>query len=380
MKKGLFIIFEGLSQHNGISKKIVAQVNGFINNGVDMQLSSLEFDITNSKRIFSCRKVGDYIIENYSNYSEISYYQRIVCFRSLVNYIKRNNIQFIYIRYTHIANYFFIKFLKTMKKYKIKILLEIPTYPYDMEYKDIGKKQKLLLTIEKRNRKKFKKYVDAIITFQNYNEIFGVKTIKISNGIDLKMIPKKPIAKEGGSLNLIAVAGLNYWHGFDRLIEGMHEYYTNSPEQIVNFHIVGDVNSTIGMEYKELVDKYALGKYIFLYGNKIGSELDEVFSKCQMGIGSLGIHRIGISEVKPLKSREYCARGIPFVYSFIDEDFDDKPFILKVSPDETPIDINRLIKFYNSNGFDSHEIRKFAVENLTWDVQIRCLLNQFRFV
>lgn len=378
--KGIFIIFEGLSEHNGISKKIIAQVNGFINNGIDMKLSSLEFDNTNSKRFFSGRKIEDNVIEYYSNYPKISNYQRIICFDSLFKFIRNNKIQFIYIRYTHIANYFFIRFLKKLKKANVKILLEVPTYPYDMEYKNIGWKQNILLAIEKRRRKRFKEYVDNIITFQNFDTIFGVKTIKISNGIDISIIPKPSTIKEVESLNLIGVAGLNLWHGFDRVIEGMHNYYTSSPKRIVYFHIVGDTNSSIGLEYKGLVDKYDLGKFIFFYGNKVGEELDEVFSKCHMGIGSLGIHRIGISEVKPLKSREYCARGIPFVYSFKDEDFDDKSFILKESPNDSPIDINRLIDFYYSNIFNNQEIRRFAEENLTWDVQVKRILEHLKFI
>jgi hypothetical protein len=184
----------------------------------------------------------------------------------------------------------------------------------------------------------------------------------------------------GDALNLIGVAGLNYWHGFDRLIEGLNIYYSSNPKRLVYFHIVGDTNNIIGNEYKNLVTKYNLENYVIFYGNKIGDELDEVYEKCQFGIGSLGIHRIGISEVKPLKSREYCARGIPFVYSFKDEDFDDKSFILKESPNDSPIDINRLIDFYYSNNFNNREIRRFAEENLTWDVQVKRILEQLKFI
>lgn len=378
--KGLFIIFEGLTEYNGISKKIIAQVNGFTDNGIDMKLSSLEFDDNNPKRIFSGRKVDNQIIQKYYKYSKISNYQRILCFNSLIDYIKNNGIQFIYIRYTHIANHFFINFLKKIKKAGIKILLEVPTYPYDMEYKNVGIKQKILMAIERRSRKCFKKYIDSIITFQNYDSIFGVKTIKISNGIDINAIPEPTTIKEDESLNLIGVAGLNCWHGFDRIIEGLNIYYSSTPKRDVYFHIVGDTNNIIGNEYMNLVTKYNLENYVNFYGNKIGDELDQVFSKCQMGVGSLGIHRIGISEVKPLKSREYCARGIPFVYSFKDEDFDDKSFILKESPNDSPIDINRLIDFYYSNIFNNQEIRRFAEENLTWDVQVKRILEHLKFI
>lgn len=378
--KGLFIIFEGLTEYNGISKKIVAQKGGFVNNGIDIKLSSLVFDNSNSKRVFSGRIVEKEVIDHYSDNAIISNFQRLTCFNGLLNYIKRNGINFIYIRYIHIANYFFINFLNKLKEMNVLVLLEIPTFPYDLEYKNVGIKQRVLLSIEKKYRKKFNKYVDKIITFQNYDSIFGVETIKISNGIDISKIPMPVNVSVGDALNLIGVAGLNYWHGFDRLIEGLNIYYSSNPKRLVYFHIVGDTNNIIGNEYKNLVTKYNLENYVIFYGNKIGDELDEVYEKCQFGIGSLGIHRIGISEVKPLKSREYCARGIPFVYSFKDEDFDDKSFILKESPNDSPIDINRLIDFYYSNNFNNREIRRFAEENLTWDVQVKRILEQLKFI
>lgn len=48
-----------------------------------------------------------------------------------------------------------------------------------------------------------------------------------------------------------------------------------------------------------------------------------------MGIASLGRHRNGITRIKTLKNREYAARGIPFVYSENDSDFDGMPYVMK---------------------------------------------------
>ena len=70
--------------------------------------------------------------------------------------------------------------------------------------------------------------------------------------------------------------------------------------------------------------------------------LDQLFSKADMGIGSLGRHRSGITHIKTLKNREYAARGIPFVYSEIDADFDHCNYVLKVPANETPINIHGI--------------------------------------
>ncbi len=37
-----------------------------------------------------------------------------------------------------------------------------------------------------------------------------------------------------------------------------------------------------------------------------------------------------IFKIKTLKNREYAARGIPFIYSEIDDDFENMPYIIKV--------------------------------------------------
>jgi hypothetical protein len=67
--------------------------------------------------------------------------------------------------------------------------------------------------------------------------------------------------------------------------------------------------------------------------------LDELFEQADMGIGSLARHRSGITHIKTLKNREYAARGLPFIYSEMDSDFEGKPYILKAKADESPIEI-----------------------------------------
>lgn len=70
----------------------------------------------------------------------------------------------------------------------MKIILEIPTYPYDGEKINHTGIKKKKYWIEKKYRKSLYKYVDRVVTFSEDDEIFGIKTIKISNGIDLETI------------------------------------------------------------------------------------------------------------------------------------------------------------------------------------------------
>ena len=55
-------------------------------------------------------------------------------FTPIVQYVREEKIQCVYIRSYHNANPFTIHFVKALKKQGVKLLLEIPTYPYDQEY------------------------------------------------------------------------------------------------------------------------------------------------------------------------------------------------------------------------------------------------------
>ena len=107
-----------------------------------------------------------------------------------------------------------------------------------------------------------------------------------------------------------------------------------------------------------------------MHGKKHGIELDEIFDQCDFGIGSLGRHRVGIRDIKTLKNREYAARGIPFIYSENDTDFDKRPYVLKMPADETAINIETIIHFFQQFNISPQEIRA-SIEYLSWKHQMK---------
>ena len=221
-------------------------------------------------------------------------------------------------------------------------------------------------------RHTFCKYIDAIITYSNDAEIFGRCTIQLSNGIDFSNIPlRNKTENTSNELHLIGVAEIHFWHGFDRLIKGLGEYYANHPAYKVYFHLVGNLNGK--REENEIISpiqKYGLEPYVILYGARHGEELNKLFNHADFAIGSLGRHRSGIYNIKTLKNREYAARGFAFVYSETDDDFDAMPYVLKVPADESPINIPQLIEFCRSQPMSPDEIRA-SIQHLSWDVQMR---------
>lgn len=369
--KALFLLFHGFNEANGISKKIHYQVNALKECGVDVRMCYLT-----DKGGWKKRWVDNIVIADYGNGLKGKILKRIE-FDSIVRYVIQESIQFVYMRSDHNANPFTIRMLQKLKKAGVKVVMEIPTYPYDQEYVRLSRK--FYLWIDQCFRRCLASQLYSIVTFSNCQTIFGVSTIQICNGIDFGQISmKQSINDTTQELHLIGVAEIHYWHGFDRVVQGLKVYYESNPSYKVYFHIVGDFFGE--REYEAIVPyirKYHLEKYVILHGAQHGEELDKLFETTDMGVGSLGRHRSGITYIKTLKNREYAARGISFIYSETDSDFDEMPYILKEPADESPIDINRVIDFYRNQQLTPSEIRE-SIRHLSWKAQMQKVLDEVR--
>ena len=367
--KALFLIFHGFEESNGISKKIRYQVNALKECGLDVRTCYYDVDQDGHRKWM----IDDNTLKDFGNGSWAKIKKRF-CFSPIVEYTRKEKIDFIYIRSYHNANPFTIHFVRKLKKTGAKVVMEIPTYPYDQEY--ITARMKLDLLVDKCFRQRMAKTMNAIVTFSNAPVIFGQHTIRISNGIDFSAIQMKTkINDTSTSLHLIGVAEIHYWHGFDRLIQGLVNYYKTARDYKVYFHIVG--NASGEREIQEVVapiKKNHLEEYIIMHGAQHGDKLDTLFNDADMGIGSLGRHRSKITHIKTLKNREYAARGIPFIYSEMDSDFDTRSYVLKVPANEDPIDVDKLIEFYHSQQWVSTEIRN-SIRNLSWKEQMQIVID-----
>ena len=377
--KILFLVYHGFSEVSGISKKIHYQVKGLRENGYEVHLCYYGF-AENGHR---CRYVDDNVIHDYGTGFLAGFRQRID-YRCVYEYCKLNGIQFVYARCFQNANPFLINLFKKLNKLGIKSVTEIPTYPYDQEFATFHWKQRYELKIDQLFRHRLSKEMTAIVTFSDAETIFGQRTIRISNGVDFDSIPIHQYQPpQDGSVHLIGVAEVHIWHGYDRLIAGIGEYYkqTQNPRQIF-FHIVGGVHpherykpNAFHPGLQAIIDKYGIQDRIIFHGQLFGESLDEVFNECCFAIGSLGRHRSGITVIKTLKNREYATRGIPFIYSEQDSDFDDKPYVLKAPADETPIDVQQILDFIDNRHFLPEDIRK-TVEHLSWKIQMKRVIDE----
>lgn len=372
--KALFLVFYGFQEYNGISKKIRYQISALEKCGMDVRTCYYEVTPNGGRQWM----INDEVLVDLGK-GMIAKLKKRISFHAIIRYIIKEKIPFVYIRSYHNANPFTIHFVKVLKNHGVKIFLEIPTYPYDQEYFSV--KEKIELYTDKLFRHTFCKYIDAIITYSNDTEIFGKRTIRLSNGIDFNHIPLRNSTKNiNNELHLIGVAEIHFWHGFDRLIKGLGAYYNSNPEYKVYFHIVGNMSGK--REQNEIltpIKEYGLTPYVTLYGAKHGKELNELFNRADFAIGSLGRHRSGIYNIKTLKNREYAARGFAFMYSEIDEDFDQMPYVMKVPADESPINISLLISFYRSLTISPSNIRA-SIRHLSWQEQMRKVYEEVKSI
>ena len=375
-KKALFFSYQNLRELPGISKKILSQKKALENLGYDVSLSHLstgetgpEFKIENETLI---RRSPDLVGRLKWRFSK----------KEIFNWIIKNNISLIYVRYTKFADASFTRLFKKLKSRGVKIVLEIPTYPYDEEEKAVTLKQKVYKWMEKMNRTRMSKYVDKIATFSDDDIIFGRPTVKIINGVDSSIFPLKKENYSESKLNLIGVASLNYWHGYDRVLTGLADYYKLPEENRlpVFFHIVGgDSNNPEYNKLRALTKELALDNYVIFHGDQTGNALDSIFDESHIGIGSLGRHRNNIYKFQSLKNIEYGMRGIPFIYSEISPLFENENYIFKCPADDSPVNINAVIDFYRNNKQSPAEIRANCLEkNVEWTDQFRKILDSLK--
>lgn len=334
----------------GIGYKIYKQIEIMKKNGFDVTELCLKKNTGKVKNILSKLPFMDFRADY-----------------SLMEQIEDHSI--IYIRY-FLINYQMYSWIKRIKQRKknVKIIIELPTYPYDFEYR----RHHPYILKDRFWRKRLKKYVDRILTFSDDKEIYGIETVNISNGVDINKIkPRTPVKQKDNTINIIAVAKFSFWHGYDRMIQGLADYTkTTTVSEKIKFYIVGYGDEEISEYYSRLIKENNLENTVILTGKMYGAALDELYNKCELAVDSMGRHRSGVGYNSSLKGKEYLAKGLPIISGVKTElDDADVSFYMRVPADDTPIDIKKVIAFYHKV-YDAHEpealiseIRKYCEKN-----------------
>lgn len=376
---------EDLERLVGVKKKVFAQAKAFSNllnsptilvwnSGGNVRVSHVEGSRTYelAANLFALR----------NKFDKLLYYKKLrKVLPFVISYDSGQRIA--YLRCT-LYNKSFLNLLSCLKKENYKVAIEIPTSTFLKEYSNKGVAGRYLYLSYAKYHQAIYSIADLIVAIGEISESlkgFEHKVLETSNGIDLSEVPLIGPPAFTKQLNLIGVANVSYWHGYDRLLRGLAEYYASSKGFEVNFHVVGDGPELSAL--RNLTEKLKLDSHVFFHGRKSGNELYEVYKKRHVGIGSLGNHRKNMFTTSELKLREYCACGLPFLHATSDSDFPEQfPFALKVQSNEEPIDVLEIIRFYERirEQYPDYpeQMRKYAEENLTWDMKLHQVIERIQ--
>jgi glycosyltransferase involved in cell wall biosynthesis len=146
----------------------------------------------------------------------------------------------------------------------------------------------------------------------------------ISNGIDLSVFP--PLDAPNNDIpHLVFIGTPGYsWHGVDKLVELARVF----PDLHVD--IVG---------YDKLPENEPMPSNLTLHGYLNADWYRKVMAGCDLAISTLALHRKGMEEACPLKTRECLAYGLPMVLPYEDTDLKDLDvdFLLRIPNKEDNI-------------------------------------------
>lgn len=166
-----------------------------------------------------------------------------------------------------------------------------------------------------------------------------------------------------GEINLITVARFQKSHGYERVIKGLTKYDFKSGNRI-KVHFVG--NGTELEHYKKLVKKYGLEESCVFYGEKYGEELEQIYSKADIGLGCFGFYKRKIYTSSALKTREYLMHGLPVVSGCREDIFarHHSKLFLEVPNDSSDVDISEIVSFYSAllSEYSKDTIRNMAMD------------------
>lgn len=351
----------------GVDKKIISQIKAFNEEKINCEFIYCPYAKTKLRRgLGSLPLVSDGV--------------------EWPNLEKVKGASFLYIRRPLYASREFNRFLINFKEENRDslVIIELPSFPYDKEFS--GKEMYFALRKDRKYRNKWKDSVDYIADLSGSSEIFNIKTLPIINGIDLDSTRvRKSSSKKTETINIIFSAFFGPWHGCDLLIKGLAKYYEQGGERDILLHLAGGGNML--QEIESIIREEHLEKHVKMYGPLQQDQLNTLFDECDFAVGSLGLHRRSANcRDSSLKTREYLAKGIPFVYAGTVDVFEKDPvdFCLQLPSVEKPTNFNAIVDFYDKlysrESEDSliQRIRSYAEQHISMKMAMASVIHAIK--
>jgi hypothetical protein len=208
-----------------------------------------------------------------------------------------------------------------------------------------------------------------ILKLQNVN-LRSVNWMVSGDAVEVNDFRLKRIEPIQDTIHFVFLKGASTnaeFNGLERFIRCIETY--SGPYQLF-FHILGN---NLAYEKSLVTDT----NKIRLHNRMQLDVLDEFIDKMHIGVSTLGLYHKNLNETTTIKTREYFARGLPFIYAYNDTDMELNPemkaFALQFSNDDSPIDINEVIGFaiaQYENLDHGKQMRQLAEEHLSYKIKM----------
>lgn len=195
------------------------------------------------------------------------------------------------------------------------------------------------------------------------------RTKVIGNGIDIETVPVVDVDLSSieEEINLLLVCGSPApWTGADRLLRSFPSF--DRPK--IKLHMVGRFSP----EVHRLSKRVSSNVEVKFHGGLTRDEIKDVASRCQLGVGSLGLHRLGMISGSTLKVGEFAAMGLPILAGYDETNFPrDYPYMLRAPSDESLLSYSEIFGFLKSliaNGFSSEQMREASTSLVSMDAKV----------
>lgn len=287
-------------------------------------------------------------------------------FKYLFSYCSKNEYSFIYIRRLMSKLLYAAPYFKVLSC-KVPIVYEIPTYPLDTGNSIL---YKLRDQIEMSVYSYYSKYVS--LTLANLIDNIPLKKgwEVFYNAIDMSDYELPPYPSLSDEIKLLIVANISEYHHYDRILDSMKKYIDSANEYRLSLTVISP-ESTAYNNFKEKANSLNLSECINCLRKKDSFEIREIAKSHHIGIGQLSTSEKGSNLVNTLKSKDYCAMGLPFVSTCYDSSFEKNfPYIYITENMDEDINLSDVIKWYLEIYKDSNYREKmynYAKENLQYD-------------
>ena len=318
-----------------------------VSSGSSIRLNVFELFDSDSKPIFSL---------GFSNYSS--------AFEYLFNYCIEQKYEFIYIRRLMSKLLSASKYFKMLSK-SIPIVYEIPTYPLDTGNSILFKIRDF---IEMSRYKSVNKYValtlvnliDDSVSLPNNWQIFH-------NALDIDNYHETAYPELSDTIKFIIIANISEYHHYERMLYAMNLY---SGKYSIELAIISPESNSCN-NLKSLANTLNLNTKITFYDSLPLRDIQNIAKDYHIGIAQLSTSEKGSNLVNTLKSKDYCAMGLPFVSTCYDTSFEkDFPYAYVTQNMDDDINLDEIIDWYMSirrNINYRSDMYNYAKNNLQYD-------------